>query len=173
MGSRPQEQEAGFQAPNTHVAETSSEQCMGETLIGSEQPQEYVSLRELELVPSPNQPVFTSTPFAIPCFTPTGTNANSAGEKRQDEDELAQDNVRRARATNISSRGGVSLGKLWGQPGANLRNVVLTNEERKACMQKRDGLARMATGPRCSVCNEPFTLEVLVTGSSCNVCGFV
>ncbi|KAF2966249.1 hypothetical protein GQX73_g7343 [Xylaria multiplex] len=99
MGSRQEEKQASFPISDAQVGKPT-----GEAQV------EYVSLRELELTPSSNQPIFTSSPFSIPRFAPTVTNANSTGQAKQDEYLLTQDDL--IPATNSSNRGRVTLGFL-------------------------------------------------------------
>lgn len=140
---------------------------------GLEQIQEYVSLRDLEFIPSAKQPIFTSCSFAIPQFTSTAANTNSVGQGTKVVNKPTQGNTNSSLASTVSRPGGVSLAKLWEEPGVDLNEVTPTAEEREEYQQKRDGLAQMATGPTCSVCGEPLTFEVLAKGTSCNVCGFM
>ncbi|KAI1421224.1 hypothetical protein F5Y12DRAFT_39791 [Xylaria sp. FL1777] len=140
---------------------------------GSEQVQEYVSLRDLELIPSAKQPIFKMPPLALPQPTSAATNANSKGQETRDADKRAQENDDLSPTPADSPPKGVSLRKLWAEPGVKLSEVNPTAEECEEYQQERDGLAEMITGPSCSVCGEPFTFEVLAKGMSCNVCGFI
>lgn len=155
-----------------HHAEETETQVLD---IGLEQLRNYVSLCELELIPSAAQSISTGCSFSIPLFASAlaNTKASDVREEKQDANNFTQRNTNPNQALPALSPKSESLGKLWREPGVDLNEVSPTEEERETYQVEKDGLAHSTTGPNCSVCDEPLTYEVLVNGSTCDMCGFI
>ncbi|KAI0516973.1 hypothetical protein F5B22DRAFT_646321 [Xylaria bambusicola] len=128
---------------------------------GLEQLQEFVALCD-------TQPILMDHPH----FTPqsTDTNFNSIGEEKQSADKSPLKNADSVKAPTVQCSEASTLNRLWEEPGVDLREITVTAEERELYSVNRDGLASMATGPTCSVCEEPLNFESLCQGLTCNGC---
>ncbi|KAI0814037.1 hypothetical protein GGR55DRAFT_493606 [Xylaria sp. FL0064] len=135
--------------------------------------QEYVSLRDLELTPSANQPMFTSCSFANLRIASKPTNTNTTDKKKETAAEPAEQSSNAKSAPAVSSANTAGLHDLWEKPGVDPSKVTPTEEERENYQHKKDGLAQMETGPACSVCGEPLNFASLLNGLTCEVCGFI
>ncbi|KAI1165970.1 hypothetical protein F5B18DRAFT_608043 [Nemania serpens] len=176
MELRQQTQEVTSQTLSAQVMEmsndslTSDQAALYGCLYG------YVRLSDLELAPSTSQPIFTSRPIDIPRYAPKTANVHSTSHDIRGANELAQATTSSYSSTDsvdIPTLGSASLEKLWYKPGVDPKEVTPTREELELYEQERDNLGYMVTGPSCSVCDEPLTIEVLMEGMSCNVCGFI
>ncbi|KAI1274900.1 hypothetical protein F5Y07DRAFT_400971 [Xylaria sp. FL0933] len=117
--------------------------------------QEYVSLRDIELTPSANQPMFTSCSIANLRIASKPTNTNTTDTKKKSAAETAERNSNAKSAPAVSSANTAGLHDLWEKPGVDLSNVAPTEEERENYQHKKDGLAQMETGPACSWFSQP------------------
>lgn len=179
MGLRRQTQAATSQTLTARVMKVSSDSLTRSDYAAlCEYVYGYVRLSDLELTPSTSQPIFTSRPIAIPHYTPTKANAHritSHDKRGANKPAQAKTNLR-SRTNNVDSPAaldGASLENLWYEPGVDPTKVTPTGAELELYEQRRDELGYMITGPSCSVCDEPLTVQVLMEGMSCNTCGFI